>query len=359
MAEPETYYEMLWDCTVCDARGLLGVSHRHCPMCGATQDPTRRYFPLPGQEVEAKNHRYAGIDWICAYCQSPNSAAAKFCVNCGAGQDGSKPVAVMVDAASAATLAPATPSQSPPPTSPLSPMAAASLSPAHDERSGKSSIGRWLFAGVIGLIGVIALLVFLANLLFTSKPTEVEITGHAWQRSISIEHFAAVNDSAWCDSLPSGAYSVTRSREVRSHRDIAAGQDCTERRVDMGDGSFTRQKECVPRYTKEAIYDERCRFRVNRWQFARSVVANQDNFRQPAWPALGVLQGNLGNVGSVASLGAEREGSRSERYTLTLANGDKTWHCDVDEAQWQKLRDGTRVPLRVRTIFGADCSSLR
>jgi hypothetical protein len=358
MAEPDIYYEMLWDCEVCDARGLLGISHRHCPMCGATQDPARRYFPLAGQEVAAKNHRYAGIDWTCAYCESPNSAAAKFCVNCGAGQDGSKPVALIVDAASASNPA-AKPTPNPAPTTPPPIMAASSPSPASDPRTGKRAFGLWLLAGMVGLVGVIAVLIFLVNLLFTTHETEAEITGHTWQRSIAIERFSAVNDSAWCDSLPSGAYSISRSQEVRSHRDVEAGQDCSERRVDMGDGSFTRKKECVPRYTKEPIYDERCRFRVNRWQFARSVVANQEGFRQPMWPAVGTLQGNLSTASKSIALGYEREGSRLERYTLSLATGDKTWHCDVDQSQWQKLLDGTRVPLRVRTIFGADCSSLR
>ena len=33
--EPETYYEMLWDCTQCGTTGLLGTTHRHCPSCGA------------------------------------------------------------------------------------------------------------------------------------------------------------------------------------------------------------------------------------------------------------------------------------------------------------------------------------
>ena len=55
MAEQETYYEMLWDCPQCGTLGLLGDSHRHCPTCGTAQDPTKRYFPTPGEEVEAKS----------------------------------------------------------------------------------------------------------------------------------------------------------------------------------------------------------------------------------------------------------------------------------------------------------------
>ncbi|MEO7108554.1 MAG: hypothetical protein ABIZ09_19430, partial [Rhodoferax sp.] len=99
MAENEIFYEMLWDCPQCNTKGLLGDSHRHCPTCGAAQDPTKRYFPEPGQEIEARNHQFVGADWACVFCSSPNSAAAAHCTNCGAGKDGTKPVATVLDRA--------------------------------------------------------------------------------------------------------------------------------------------------------------------------------------------------------------------------------------------------------------------
>lgn len=324
MAEQETYYEMLWDCETCATKGLLGTSHRHCPQCGAAQDPARRYFPPVGEEVEARNHVYVGVDWNCAYCQSPNSAAAKCCVNCGAGRDGAKPVLATVDAPVAE-----------PPVVPVVPVVPA-----------KRHFGRWL-AAALG----IAMLI-LIGMFFTTRETAVEITGHAWERRIAIERYSAVSEDAWCDSLPSGAYAVSRSREVRSQRQVEAGQDCIEKRVDMGDGSFTKKRECTPRYRDEPVYDERCHFRVNRWQVARQVVANQDSAPNPTWPLVGHLQGG-------SALGAEREAGRRERYILNLAGAGKTWQCDVDAALWERLRDGSQVSLGVRLTGGADCGSLR
>ena len=38
-------YQMLWDCSYCDSKKLLGITHRHCPGCGAPQDPSKRYYP--------------------------------------------------------------------------------------------------------------------------------------------------------------------------------------------------------------------------------------------------------------------------------------------------------------------------
>ena len=66
-------YEMLWDCSACGTKGLLGVSHRRCPNCGAPQDPTTRYFPAPGSEVLAADHVYAGADWRCAGLKQADS----------------------------------------------------------------------------------------------------------------------------------------------------------------------------------------------------------------------------------------------------------------------------------------------
>ncbi|MBU0751012.1 MAG: hypothetical protein KJ787_09480 [Gammaproteobacteria bacterium] len=322
MADDQTYYEMLWDCTVCNTKGLLGSTHRHCPMCGAAQDPTKRYFPKPGQEIEAKGHQFVGTDWRCTYCSSPNSAAAAHCINCGAGQDGSKPVAIVSD------VAPSEPS----PTLPM---------------RRPSRIWPWLLGGItLALIGF-------ATLFFSTKETTVKVVQRGWEREIQIERLMDVTDSAWCDSLPSGAYAVTHSREQRSTRKVEAGQDCHEQRVDKGDGTFAKKQECVPRYREEPVYDDRCHFRINRWQTARRVSAGAQLSATPIWPSIGTLQAGLN------SLGAEREGARRERYTLNLADGDKTWSCDVSEAVWARLTEGAVVPMKVRLTGGAACDSLR
>jgi len=324
MADEQSYFEMLWNCETCQTQGLLAKSQRHCPQCGAAQDPAKRYFPEPGSEVEVQGHQFVGVDWRCAYCQSPNGAAAAFCANCGAGQDGSKPVATIAD--------------------PTDIPAAAPTAPA------KSNSKRGL---MIGIAIVIALLGLVASLFLTKRETSVEVTQRSWERSIAIERMSAVNDSAWCDALPSGAYSVSQSREVRSHRKIADGQDCTEKRVDMGDGTFSKRKECSTRYREEPVYDQRCHFRINRWQTARQVKSDQLASPAPTWPGVGFLQG--GGSG----LGAEREGARRESYTLTLTAGDKHWTCDVPEAVWSRYQEGATVPLKVRLTGGADCGSLR
>ena len=66
MPDPENRYEMLWDCPCCSTPKLLGITHRHCPNCGAPQDATKRYFPPAGEEVAVENHPFQGKDKVCA-----------------------------------------------------------------------------------------------------------------------------------------------------------------------------------------------------------------------------------------------------------------------------------------------------
>jgi len=74
MAEP--VYEMVWDCRYCTAKKLLGLTHRHCPNCGAQQDPNARYFPLDHEKVAVQNHEFVGADMQCRYCGGASSKSA-------------------------------------------------------------------------------------------------------------------------------------------------------------------------------------------------------------------------------------------------------------------------------------------
>ena len=357
MTEP--LYEMLWDCAQCGAKGLLGVSHRHCPQCGAAQDPAARYFPEPGAEVEAKHHRYVGEDWLCTYCESPNSAAAGFCANCGGPRDGAKAVKQVVDGPAAVTpLAAAAPPASPPTPTPPARIGFAQPS-GTTPGSGPTGSPRWLFV-VVGL--VLAALAVLAYQFFSKHDETVQLADKAWTREVDVERFTSQTTSAWCDALPADAYQVTRSREQRGSKQVPDGQDCHTVRADGGDGSFTKRQECSPRYRDEPVYDTRCHYRVNRWLLLRTDKLAGNASQMPAWPQpllAGPPPGSRALSGGAALLGADRLGGQREHYQVTLQSAKgKQWTCTLSPDRWAALATGKPVTLKVRGTGGADCDSL-
>lgn len=325
-------YEMLWDCPHCDAKELLGKTHRYCPNCGGPQDPSKRYFPPPGKETAA-SAQYDGADKLCPACQTPNGAKSHNCRHCGSPLDGAQEVGRVADRSSGAPKA-----------------------PAPGAKGGKGAAGAKKTKWWVWALGAVALLCcgFSAVAVLWKKDVTVTVAGHSWAREIDVESMQAVSESAWCDSMPGDAYSVSRKREQRSTNKIADGETCTTRDVDRGDGTFERREECRTKYREEPVYDTRCYFTVDRWRKARTEKAQgQGTSPAPAWPSV-----RLARTGS--SLGAEREGSRRETYTLALKVQDgETYSCSVPFSKWQAVSDGTTKPIKVGVITrAADCDQL-
>jgi ribosomal protein L32 len=333
MSKDQKNYQMWWDCPHCGKTGLLGLSHRHCPACGAAQDATRRYFPPEGQEVEAKDHLYVGADWQCSYCNSANAIGAKFCINCSAGQDGSKPVALITGSAPA-------------------PHSNALSSPAAPSK--RSPV--WLWMGAALLITVAS---SITGFMYT-RDNVVSLAAKSWERRIDIERLTEVRDRDWCDSMPADAYGILPSREVRSHKQVADGQTCSTTRVDNGDGSFRREESCTSKYRSEPVYDMKCSYKVLRWHVSRSVLANQLSHPQPAWPLIGLASQAQSGTPNPKQIGSERQGSKHETYTVTLQGKalQDSWSCNIKPAYWDSLKQGESLTLPVRLIGGAACERL-
>src|SRR6185369_3264457 len=101
----EKTYQMLWDCTYCNQKKLLGLSHRFCANCGAPQNAALRYYPSDAEKVAVEDHHYAGADMGCPACQHYNSRLANNCVNCGGPLAGGKEAAMRQAQVAAAGVA--------------------------------------------------------------------------------------------------------------------------------------------------------------------------------------------------------------------------------------------------------------
>jgi len=230
-------------------------------------------------------------------------------------------------------------------------------------------------AGIAIALVIVALVAFLLvsgvsrlSSLFSKHDEVAQVVDQQWSRSVNVEQFAAVTNSDWCDAMPADAYNVSRSKAQRGSREVEDGQVCQTVREDKGDGTFTKRRECETRWRSEPVYDNRCRYQVNRWGVLRTEALRGDSLATPAWPvpqlaaspALGAAAGNSLPAGSGANLlGAQRLGAQSESYEIRLRTAEgKEEVCRYPESRWAGLPSGKTVSLKVGAITGVDCDSV-
>jgi hypothetical protein len=318
--ESQGFFEMLWDCDHCDARGLLGKSQRYCANCGAPQNPDKRYFPQDGEQRRVDGHVYEGADRTCPACSSPQSARAKNCTHCGSVLDGSAEVRGFTEA----------------------PAAAPRAAPAKPR--GRRRI--WPFA----------LLVFVIfggfgvwwRCIRTQEAT-VEVTAHSWKRAVAIEEFNDRTEEAWRNEVPyEASFPICHDRQRGTHQ-VPDGEDCHMVRRDKKDGTFEQVKKCTPKTRSEPVMDSWCRFTARRWKAIDEVKATGSGLT-PAWPT------NLPAGDTPATLGSRRQGKRTETLTLEFRDHGT---CDVSDAVWRKYKDGQKLKVEVRSSSGeVACASL-
>jgi len=343
-------YQMLWDCKFCGTQKLLGVTHPHCPNCGAAQDPERRYFPAEEDMVALEDHKYVGADKICPACRQPNSAASTYCSECGADLATGQPAPIQ-QARELGTEAAAGDTRRD---------VVKDKFDAEMERIGVTQRAQARVLGIprntlIVALGALLLVLCIGGAVYAltyRSQAAGEIVDRAWQRTVEVEAFQAVSDTAWDESVPGDAYGVACERRQRDTRQVPDGSHQECRDVDQGDGSMRRECTTVTDYRDEPVYDQWCRYRVDRWVLARTEKINGAGQAVPAWPTL--------NLASSAGVGAEREGDRHEQYAVTIRDADgKTDECRFDtQAEWDRYPLGARVTLKRYVTGGADCGSL-
>lgn len=326
------HYEMLWDCPHCGGKKNLGLTHRHCPACGAPQPAEARYFPKDDEKVAVENHQYVGADVKCAYCGNPSSRKANNCGGCGAPlKEGQEVQRVVAPAA-------------------VSAQNSSSMPPSGTAAPSKKT---WALVGCGTL--VLAVFVLIGINTFWKKEGAVTVAAQTWTREIAIERFGPVDESKWCDQVPSGASVRRRASEVRSHKQVEDGQECTTQRVDNGDGTFHEKQDCHPKYRDEPEYSDKCYYTINKWALATPIRVTGSSTQTPAWPALNLRAGTC--------VGCEREGARTETYTVHFkidGENSKKSTCDFPQARWASFAVGSGHKAKFAGLTGSlDCDSVQ
>lgn len=381
-------FEMFWDCPACGRTKNLGVTHAFCPGCGHKQPPERRYFPTPAQRhaVAPPDH---GRQVTCSYCAVSNNPNHAHCQACGALLGGAKPVPLRPSIPEHQGEAGSTDldrlrirladrqAQTPAPEV-ARPTAARQPWQAEyivDEPVTLSDYGINRGLGlaahwVIG-IGVAALVLLIMLVLFWKKDIAVEVQGHTWERTIAVERFKSVHDSAWCTTKPSDAYNVSRRRELHHVDHVPDGQTCRTvpgsescRNVDNGNGSgstvCTRSPDrqvCETRYRDDPVYADKCYFDVDRWRHQRDAVARGTRLQPaPTWP-----EPEFKSC-TTTRLGCERLGPRTQQYLVHFVSADadrKVFECEYPQPRWSGYGPGSVWNARVGVLWQRlDCDSL-
>jgi hypothetical protein len=323
----DAVYEMFWDCRYCGQKKLLGLTHRFCAKCGGPQDPGARYFPPEEEKVAVHEHVFVGADLACPACKQPMSRAVSCCTNCGSPLGKGAEVQLRAE---------------PGPPTPLP----GAVAPGPAKRS-------WVLPAAIG-VGVLVM-ALIAVMFMWKREASLLVTGHTWVRALDVQRFEPTRKSDWCDSLPSGARELSRRREARSTKQVPDGETCTKRKKDNGDGTYKEVRECNPKYRSEPVFGDRCDYEVNEWRTSRTATERGAALTdKPRWPAVALAR--PGNC-----VGCEREGARSETYTLELENSGtkEKATCTLPEARWATFAKGTRWKAKVRVMTGTvDCDAL-
>ena len=354
----EKTYEMMWDCGACGTPKLLAKSHKHCPSCGSPQDPEWRYFPPDEEKVAVEDHKFMGKDRVCAACSTPCSAEVTFCPNCGADLDGAGEAQTRGDQVAAEGVSFGTDDSD-------------KARDEHQERrkaerAAKRAVHepppqqgskKGLILGVLGGGGVLAILLCLGVFFLWKKDVSLVNTGHTWARTIQIEEKKTVTKSAWQDEIPRKGRVVKCTTEKRSTKKVADGETCSTRRKDNGDGTFSEKQECKTKYRSEPVYDEKCKYKIDEWVGSRKAKAAGKSYKDsPHWPEV-----KLKRKGDC--VGCEREGNRSETYTLTFKDsksGEKL-SCNGSLKRWKAVKPKSKWKGSVRVADGGglDCDDLK
>jgi RNA polymerase subunit RPABC4/transcription elongation factor Spt4 len=346
-------YEMQWDCQACGTKKLLGKTHRFCPNCGSPQNPDSRYYPDDSEKVAVEDHVFVGADKTCPACNQLNAGDATFCQACGSPLDAAK-IAAAVGAQTARDG------------EAFAAMGSRDVVKekfdAEMERVGvkkKNDAGgtNWkLYAIIAAVVVVIGAVIFLVT---RTKETTVNVTGHEWNREIRIEQYNNFTEQGWWDTQPAGDNVIRGlcTERQRSTRQVPDGEECTNRRVDQGDGTYREERQCRTKYRDEPVYDQWCTFTGQRWEYERAVITEAKSLAEtPYWGEFTL------SCDSQRRVGCEREAGRTETYNVVFT-GEKSieYRCPFPQTEWQSIRIESvwTVNVRVMDERAADCTSLK
>lgn len=361
-------YEGKWRCLRCSGVNL--GRNLNCQTCGVKRgDDVEFFLDTDAQaltDAEMLRQAHAGADWICQYCGGSNRAFETQCSSCGSQHSAKDKQRVeetrgagdwSEEAIKAARIA-------------------ARQQNFQAQAPKKSFFSSWIFKlilvglGSIGLlfVGLFALLVYISTL---SYPAELEVSGLEWTRTIALEEYKTVQETAWEGEVPQTARVQSSERALHHTDKVADGTrtvpetyteevaDGTESyvcgRTSKKNGYFedkycTRTKYKTVTKTRNRtetiykdvpVYKTRYTYLIDKWVPAGEKTTSGTDFN-PQWAEV-----KVDNVRT-------REGSRTESYNLLckeLGGKNKLHKVKLTAENWSKFKNGEHLHGKI-DFFG-------
>ncbi|MGI8640820.1 MAG: zinc finger protein [Pyrinomonadaceae bacterium] len=366
-------YEGKWRCIRCSTVNL--GRNLNCQSCGVKRSEDIEFFlDDDASAVTDENllkQSSAGTDWICTYCGGNNRAFDSRCSSCGntrSSQDKqlneeTRGIRDWSEAAQKAARS-AVPQQNF--------QTAAAKKPFFSSRILKFGLlGLGLLAPVI--IALLGILIYISTLTYS---VDVEVTGLKWQRSIAIEEYRTVTETAWEGEMPREARVQSQTRALHHTDRVASGArdvtenyteqvaDGTERyvcgRKNKKNGFFedeyctrTKYKTVTKTRTKTEtvykdipVYKTRYTYLIDKWTAAGEKTTSGTDFN-PQWAKVEVNNFKT------------RETGRTESYNLLckeLGGKNKLHEFKLTPENWSKFQNG--VHLHGKTNFFGELISV-
>ena len=366
-------YEGKWRCLRCSTTNL--GRNLNCLTCGVKRSDDVEFFleddAAALNDENLLEQANAGADWICRYCSGNNRARDKQCSSCGSPRSDKDKQLIeetrgVDDWSEQAQRAARS--------------AAQTQNPSQPEPK-KSFFSTRLFKfGLLGSVGLMAMVValfavllYIANITYS---TEVEVTGLEWTRTIALEEYKTVQETAWEGEVPPNVRVQSQARAVHHTDKVPDGtrtvpETYTE---EVSDGSeryvcgktskkngYFEDKYCTrtkyktvtkTRNKTETVYKDvpvykiRYNYSIDKWVTTGEKTTSGTNFN-PQWATV-----QTDNIRT-------REGKRTESYNLLckeLGGDNKPHKIKLTADNWSKFKSDER--LHGKTDFFGDLVSI-
>lgn len=350
--------ELLWDCQSCGRKGIL-ARHRTCPYCGSPKTVTNYIGDNPRSRTVSEEDKslFTGVaDWKCEYCGRLNKSDVETCIGCGSAREEAEKDYFDVRADEQKEKQKQEERRRA-----REHVSDVEVQSNNSQRSSSISVSRLSrgreYLSKIGIVSALVMLFALIVFLCMPKSDTLQVKSLDWYRCIDIEVEKTFTENDW--DMPIGARLLYTNNEVHHYDDVIDHYEDVQvtkykeevtghyyTYEDNGDGTADEIEHDITSlvpytvieqqavYKKVPVYWTKYYYEIDRYVHSRDVETRGS--------------GHTEYWGTVELGAKEREGRRSEKYSLIAVNkSDKEEKYTADYSLWSSLNSGDVIDVNI------------